>query len=227
MGNCLFEAAATIALATRNGDEYSFPLWNQRQHFNFGNCFRHDLPVINTYQEPHFHYKEIPYQPDLNLYGYFQSEKYFADCKPLIRELFTIKNSISFIPDTVSLHVRRGDYLTLGRAFNVLDANYYRKALDQVGARKVMVFSEDMAWCRSTFTGDEFMFMTGNHPHIDMALMSACEHNIIANSSFSWWSAWLNQNPGKKVIAPQDWFGPDLAPSHDTKDLIPEEWTRI
>lgn len=229
LGNCLFEAAATIALAVRNNDCYGFPLWEQGNYFNLSNCFHLDLSGNQKrYEEPHFHYSEVPYQTNLNLYGYFQSEKYFSDCKPLIRDLFTVKHfPISTMPDTVSLHVRRGDYLQLGRAFSILDVNYYHKALELVGAKKVMVFSEDVEWCKSNFVGPDFLIMPPTAPHLDMALMSCCEHNIIANSSFSWWGAWLNKNPNKKVVAPLNWFGPELAQTHNTKDLIPEGWSRI
>lgn len=176
MGNCLFEISATIALAVRNGDEYGFPEWDQAKYFNIpSKHFRTNVEFTSTYTEPHFHYAAIPYKKSLNLYGYFQSEKYFADCKDLIRDLLTPKMPAQTIPNTVALHVRRGDYLKLGKCFNILDTKYYHKALEEVGARKVMVFSEDMDWCEQNFKGNEFNFVTGNAPHVDMALQAACQ----------------------------------------------------
>ena len=102
---------------------------------------------------------------------------------------------------------------------------YYKEAIKLMDVNKFIVFSDDMSWCKENFVGDEFIFMENNSDYIDLWLMSLCDNNIIANSSFSWWGAWLNQNPNKKVIAPKKWFGPAI--NHNTKDLIPESWIII
>ena len=88
-----------------------------------------------------------------------------------------------------------------------------------------MVFSDDIEWCKHNFIGEEFIFAEDTNPVTALSLQLSCANNIIANSSFSWWAAYLNKNPSKIVIAPQKWFGPNLA--HDTKDLLPKEWARI
>ena len=88
-----------------------------------------------------------------------------------------------------------------------------------------MVFSDDLDWCKETFLGNRFTFISGNRDYQDLFLMSMCKNNIIANSSFSWWGAWLNTNLNKKVIAPKKWFGPQLSLSSD--DIYPNTWEII
>lgn len=229
LGNQIFQAAATIALAVRNNDKFIFPHWDSAKYFNLGNCFtdKKNISKIPEYQEPFFHYQAIPYQSNLNLIGYYQSEKYFYDCQDLIRYLFKSSISLPNLDDMVALHVRRTDYLTLTGCFANLEMEYYSKALELLKPKKVLIFSDDIAWCKTKFTDDRFSFSEDNSPIIDLFLMSKCGHQIIANSSYSWWAAWLNSNTNKKIVAPKTWFGPKLAPTHDTKDLIPDEWIRI
>jgi len=93
--------------------------------------------------------------------------------------------------------------------------------------RNVIVFSDDPAWCTETFTDDRFLISENTDNRVDMCLMSLCNDFIIANSTFSWWGAWLSANPDKKVIAPLQWFGTGYTKDHDTSDLIPDGWTRI
>lgn len=227
IGNILFEAAATIGLAIRNNDTYIFPHFQEDEAFNLQGCFSDNIITSCDYIEPHFSYKQISYQPNMNLHGYFQSEKYFDDCPDLINHLLSPKHPISYIANSVSLHVRRTDYLKLGKCFEILDLNYYNQALKEINAKKILVFSDDINWCKMNFSGDKFIFMENNSPTTDLALQSRCEHNIIANSSFSWWGAWLNKNPNKIVIAPKKWFGPELLLTHNTSDLIPAKWIKI
>lgn len=151
--------------------------------------------------------------------GYWQSEKYFAPISNTIRQTFHFQNinaqnqhigQIMKTEHSVSVHVRRGDYLG---AFPVQDMSFYDKAIkyfrDKYMAVRFYVFSDDLDWCRSHFIGDDMCFVDwnrGGDSPFDMYLMSCCRHNIIANSSFSWWGAWLNDNPQKEVIAPRLWF---------------------
>ncbi len=152
--------------------------------------------------------------------GYWQSEKYFEDIENVIRKDFTfpplndaaniafkdrIENSVS-----VSIHVRRGDYVGI---FPLLDMDYYQSAMDYFRGRykqvHFFVFSNDLGWCREHFTTGDVSFVdvnTGKDSYKDMQLMSLCNHNIIANSSFSWWGAWLNVHKDKEVIAPDVWL---------------------
>ena len=104
---------------------------------------------------------------------------------------------------------------------------YYQKAMELVGADKFLVFSDDMRWCKAHFTGNNFEFSEGNLPHVDLGLMIGCEHHITANSSFSWWGAWLDPNLQKTVVSPKQWFGSAMTSSHPIDDLIPSDWELI
>ena len=102
---------------------------------------------------------------------------------------------------------------------------YYKQALSKLpDINKVLIFSDDIEWCKQNFIGDRFIFIQ-EEDYISLYLMSLCDYNIIANSSFSWWGAWLNQNPNKVVIAPKLWFG--LKSNHNINDLIPSSWIKI
>jgi hypothetical protein len=174
--------------------------------------------------------------------GYWQTEKYFKDISDIIRQEFTLKTEFSIeekeitkqIKNTnaVSLHIRRGDYVTSKVANDVLGVcpmDYYQKAMKIVSDKFInptfFVFSDDIEWAKENLNfGYKMVFVEGNKNYEDMRLMNLCKHNIIANSSFSWWGAWLNNNPGKIVIAPKKWFN-DV--TYDIKDLIPESWMQI
>jgi hypothetical protein len=181
-------------------------------------------------------------QGTVYLDGYFQSEKYFNDITDKIRQDFTvaepfqgktlaIANSIKNDPAAVSLHVRRGDYITHPDFGGIVTTEYYERAIDRVRekipAAKFYVFSDDITWCKSELgLGSDTTFVS--HPELkdfeELILMSLCKHHIIANSSFSWWGAWLGQNPKKTVIAPKTWSN-----LHEDwyKDIIPDLWVRI
>lgn len=228
LGNAWLQAAATIALAYRNQDNFLFPPWEYQGWFRIPKeCFVNSLPKFKTYQEPHFHYTPIPYRGNMNLLGYFQSERYFKDQEGIIREMLTPCLEYDYL-NYVSIHVRRTDYLTLEGCYQILDMDYYQKAIELFNSdTKFLVFSDDLDWCRSRFKGAKFELSEERHPVKDLSKMISCSHQIIANSSFSWVAGWLNTNPSKKVVAPQKWFGPKLSPSHNTKDLIPEGWVKI
>lgn len=176
---------------------------------------------------------------DLLLCGYFQSEKYFGDQREgllkVLQPAFTMSSSD---PDEgrnyVSLHVRRGDYLDKPECHPVLPMSYYVQVIryfNSKGFYRFVVFSDDMEWCKEEinkerFVGSRFIYSVNQSALEDLQSMKACRHNIIANSSFSWWGAWLNNWPDKIVIAPKQWYGPAL--SHiNTKDLLPEKWITI
>ena len=226
LGNSIFEAAATIALAKRNDDQYIFPPWADAQYFNLNNCFSNSIQTTSNYEETCYAYRPIPYKPNLNIHGYFQSEKYFIDYADEIRRIFTPKSKIPRHNGVASIHVRRTDYIKFPNHHPLCDMSYYEKAMMEVGVNKFIIFSDDMAWCKEHFKGNQFEFSEGNAHYQDLALMASCEHHIIANSSFSWWGAWLNPNK-KNVIAPKRWFGPALAPTHPITDLIPNGWRLI
>lgn len=194
------------------------------------------IPLKHIYQEPFFQYHEFQYFDGIALWGYFQSEKYFRNHRQYILDIFSPSRDIDdYIdhkygrylgPTTTSLHVRRGDYVSRQDFHPVLPKQYYYNALSHVDYTKhVLVFSDDPAWCNANLDLDDCVFVSGEKDYIDMYTMSKCGNNVIANSSFSWWGAWLNNRVDKTVIAPKLWFGPNLP--HDTTDLIPEEWTVI
>ena len=134
-----------------------------------------------------------------------------------------------------SIHVRRGDYVTYYTQFPPVTEGYLRKAIELAAANgftKFLVFSDGIDWCKEVFStprykGYTFEYSEGKNEFEDMALMSNCEWNIISNSTFSWWGAWLNQNPNKIVISPSknNWFGKRVKLS--TEDIIPENWVQI
>ena len=156
---------------------------------------------------------------DIDLFGYYQTEKYFKHIEDEIREDFTFSEELyetcdTFIKenftyrDVISLHIRRGDYVS-NPNHPVQSLEYYRKALAKLPDLDVMVFSDDPEWCsqQELFSSDRFAIAEGNSPDADMCLMSLCKYHIIANSSFSWWGAWLAKS--EKVIAPRNWFAGD------------------
>jgi hypothetical protein len=228
MGNQMFQIAATIALALDNNTKYKIPA--HTLDMRFWPAYFHHLPTLNgepiehKYIEKDFSYSPIPFKENLCISGYFQSEKYFAHRRKEIIETFGISGPTKY--GLVSIHIRRGDYLKLQTKHPVLPLAYYKEAISQFPNHKFLVFSDDVQWCKKIFHGRQFQFSEKRTPKEDMALMAMCEHNIIANSSFSWWGAWLNQNPDKKVVVPETWFGPGNA-HLNTKDLIPETWQKL
>lgn len=204
-------------------------------------------PASGYRRERHYHFDPEILQPGDNLYldGYWQSHRYFGDAEDVIREDFTLRSA----PDgesgrllhdistceSVSLHVRRGDYVSnphAGQYHGLCSLDYYARCVDHIAAAcsdpRLFIFSDDPDWVLEQlhlpFPTVVVSHNNGQRAHEDLRLMSHCRHNIIANSSFSWWGAWLNRNHGRIVLAPQRWFA---AAECDTSDLLPESWLRI
>jgi len=129
--------------------------------------------------------------------------------------------------DTVSIHVRRGDYTNLQHIHPLQSIEYYENAYNIIDDKSinVLVFSDDIEWCKNNIKFENITYIEGETNIVDMYIMSLCTHNIIANSSFSWWGAWLNNNKNKKVIAPINWFGSQS--NLYTGDIIPKKWIII
>jgi hypothetical protein len=130
-------------------------------------------------------------------------------------------------PDTfTSIHIRRSDYIGNDAYHTNIQTDYYYDIIDSIAdINNIIIFSDDIDWCRANinFSEKSNILFSSNAPYVDLCAMSMCRINIIANSSFSWWAAWLNSNKDKKVFAPTNWFGP--ANSHlNTEDLIPNNW---
>jgi Glycosyl transferase family 11 len=160
----------------------------------------------------------------MDIKGYFQSYKYMEGYNKIIIDKLTPQYNFDGYKGT-SIHVRRGDYLIKQHYHPILEFGYYNEAMKICKSDKYYIFSDDIAWCKNNFIGPKFEFIENNHETLDMAIQSKCENNIIANSSFSLWSAMINKNPNKIVIAPKHWFGNKV--SNNTKDLIPENWITI
>lgn len=203
------------------------------------------------YQEPSFCYnkKALALQTPVYIKGFFQSYKYFIGYEKLIRELFTFplesldvvnEKLMATIKNTnaIAIHIRRGDYindLTTQQYHGNCSVEYYLEAIALVATKvndmKLFFFSDDSEWVKEQFESLPYpkIFVdhnAGESSWKDMLLMCSCKHNIIANSSFSWWAAWLNTNPQKMVVAPKKWFVKSEA-DMNTSDLIPPQWIRL
>jgi hypothetical protein len=227
LGNQMFQYAATFAASKRVGVDCEFPE-NEPNLFDIFNlsASRNTLATPLVYQEPTFEYKPIPKKDGLTLFGYFQSERYFDDFADDIRKEFTFKDSIDSTGEgVVAVHVRRGDYTTLQDHHPLCTLDYYKRAMDMFEGHSFLVFSDDIDWCRENIKGPKVMYSEENSAARDLQLMASCDHNIIANSSFSWWGAWLNENQDKKVVAPKQWFG--SAKPLETRDIYCKDWITL
>lgn len=273
LGNQMFQYAALRGIAAHRGFNWGIPNPGSSGLDEYGiennYCIFDTFKMIHATEEHYkvsthqrwavwkeFHFNEHLFNncpDDVNLDGYFQSEKYFKHIEQEIREDFQFHDEIyqpcKELIDSLGegrkifLHIRRGDpklpwaYVNLQNAHPVQTWDYYEKALsyfpDDI---PVVVFSDVIEWCKDQefFKPDRFIlsetldeFSDGQRvPWTDLCLMSLCTDAIIANSTFSWWGAWLISNKDKVVVAPKNWFGPHLS-FNDTKDLYLPDWTLI
>ncbi len=181
---------------------------------------------------------------DLYLDGYWQSPKYFEAIRTTLLEDFTLLSPMSgsaesianrmHVSTSVSVHIRRGDYVAnqkVAASYGPCTELYYKRAVAEIIKHipnpTWFIFSDDIDWVKDTLTfPGTVIYVSGEaaNDQEELLLMAACAHNIIANSSFSWWGAWLNQNPEKVVIAPSPWF--DTRPQ-DHADLLPSSWIQV
>lgn len=231
LGNVLFQYATALSAGVQCRAFTDDPEWGLKEH-----TMRVMMPGLEVVQKlpPHvkrfverrFAYDALPDfgNEDVLLEGYFQSERYFDERR--------VRSAVAMGPaeerdlkarfpqpfeyeDITSIHVRRGDYLKLPHRHPFVGKDYFRCALKRMPeVRHFLVFSNDVPWCRKFFLQEfpdrEFFFSEGLSPSDDMRLQSLCRNHIISNSSFSWWGAWLDPNPDKRVIAPSQWFGYDF-----------------
>jgi hypothetical protein len=228
--------------------------WRQRADRLLARMGLGRLPQApNRYSEPHFHYDAAfeTLGSDVALFGYFQSERYFAAIGDTLRALFQPREALgpaaqdmaarieaSALP--ISVHIRRGDYVqstVTARVHGIMGKDYYHKALSllrgSLGSESsIFVFSDDAAAAEEVLDflpREQLTHVRGDpaRPWEDMALMARCRHHVVANSSFSWWGAWLNPSEEKIVIAPRQWFTPGELRQRNTCDLCPSDWILI
>ena len=251
LGNQMFQYAAAKGVASKLDVPFMIPNHRQVFDDGIGNRYTillfdafkltsasllGPLRTENYVQENGFTFNKNLFKIDktenCSLYGFFQTEKYFKHIEKQIRKDFTFKDEIKDECDDlikqftnpIALHIRRGDFVWNNKNHPPLSLDYYKSALDLFDSdREVIIFSDDTEWCKEQelFADDRFAVAEGGDQFYDLCLMSMCDDFIIANSTFSWWGAWL-ANRGK-VIAPKEWFGETLG--HDTKDLYCKGWT--
>ena len=193
-----------------------------------------------------FDEKLLHIDDDKYIEGYFQSEKYFIDIREELLKRFIITSSTSNYTEKIkndilnssmscSIHIRRGDFTNSvnQNIHGTCDIKYYQNAMSYIGNTignvDYFIFSDDIDWVKDNLNVENAIYVDSKEnrlPHEDMYLMSLCSHNIIANSSFSWWGAWLNQNNDKIVVAPEKWFANDKF-YNQSSDIVPDNWEKI
>lgn len=217
----------------------------RRKIFRIAEYFR---PIYNRkfIIEPYFHFCSdiLRTRGSSYLSGVWQSEKYFKDNESIIRKELTLKNKLGATTvdwmsrvgacNSISIHIRRGDYATNKKTqqfHGVCPLEYYDRAInlisEKISTPVFFIFSDDVEWVKEHFKIPYSVFYVSSNKTPDyeeLLIMSKCKHNIIANSSFSWWGAWLNENKNKIVITPKKWFN---VANINTNDLIPSSWVKI
>jgi hypothetical protein len=250
LGNSMFQIAASIGYARKYGYQWSV----QEECLNNESSIHRVYPNLPKTRERGITYNEHPneicpthgthydqcrfdYHPIANrgdglyLLGFWQSYKYFEGSDEEIKKVFALPK-VEGYEDYVSIHVRRGDYVQHSGSFPPITMEYIAQALYSLNAKvkatKIICFSDDIQYCKDLYPKnlDQFQweFSEGRNELQDLSLMASCGHHIIANSTFSWWGAWLNPRSDKRVIAPKRWFADN---SKDTSDLTPASWLRI
>ncbi|MBA3816129.1 MAG: alpha-1,2-fucosyltransferase [Parachlamydiaceae bacterium] len=243
MGNNLFQVAATLAYGWEHQIEAYFPgLAGNIPHLQhvFSRC-NTNCPegAFTTWAEPSHKYHPIPFKNNVMLDGYFQSEKYFQNYRQkIIEHLEPRKEDLNYImdkyghlltqPKTVGVHLRWYFEDGAGSVFIQYGKDYLKKAMAQFPKDSLFIIcSNNPAFARKNMPEHitNVIFIENEADYIDLYLLSLCKHNIITNSTFGWWGAWLNNNPRKIVIAPYTWLHPVNGPI--TKDVVPKSWEKI
>lgn len=244
MGNFLFQAAAAMGYAWKHGLDFTLPCTTNDKINNpiylqhlVNTAWNEDLPTVVLKEQTHG-YQELPFREEwrghnIILDGYWQSEKYFKQFRDRILAAFEFP--WTHLSGTVSVHVRRTDYLTLTKKHPPVPKSWIENAMTLFPDHDFAFFSDDIEWCKREFgnRGDvSFGFdrdcVSPDMPLevVDLVEMSWCAHHICSASTFSWWGMYLNRNPAKRVIFPKNWFQPGYRKT-DTKDIIPEWCERL
>lgn len=241
MGNFLFQVAAAIAYAADHGLAYTVPtstgdtFWNPLYLQHLVNSDYNDrLESVRVEEKREFHFDPIPFKEEwrnrnIILDGYWQNPGYFRHREKEVRESFGFR----WTPKVghVSIHVRRGDYLTVKRG-NMLKhptvtKQWISDQMDKFKDVRFVFFSDDLSWCEENFKRPDAVFHHGPSEVDDLVAMSWCEHHICSASTFSWWGAWLNRNPNKRIIVPKHWLTPGWNNHQNTEEIVPKEWERV
>lgn len=250
LGNFLFQIANAYCYAKKTNKTLSVStndIWQVHKNLSeYKNNFFKDIEFVNShninfteYSEPNFSYDEIPnIDGNVKLHGYFQSENYLHNYEEDIKSMFLSNDCVISLKEkykdllenniTCSIHVRRGDYLQHQDIHFVQSINYYMRAVKLMPKESVfLIFSDDIEWCKNNFPDipERFVYIENQKDFEDLYLMSLCDNNIIANSSFSWWGSWLNRNENKIVVAPKLWIGSPT--KYNTKDLYCKDWIKL
>lgn len=239
LGNQLFQIASLFGICQKNGFQPVIPNdWKYKEYFPNCEKWIGDFTSKFSLNIPQFHFIGFDKvnHDNIMLDGYLQSYKYFNHIHEYIKTCFHVKgNEYKYDIPYTSIHIRRGDYLKYPNHHPVLSIDYYNEAIEKIGKNEDFVIcTDDKPYCQELINQGKFastnMFISdGNDEIVDFSTMIICENSIIANSSFSWWGAYLNRNPNKVVISPDPhtkWFGPAYA-NWKMDDLIPEEWIKI
>ncbi|WP_374448454.1 alpha-1,2-fucosyltransferase [Stella sp.] len=249
LGNQMFQYAALRGIAAVHGYEFCIPDSDFRDPFRDHQLFAafRMAGAVARGRVKGGHYRErtlafdegfVRHCPDgVSLFGFFQTERYFAHVADMVAADFAFdaavlarcRTAVGRLERPIALHVRRTDYLANRSKHHVLKGVYYAAALRRFAPdRPVVVFSDDIAWCRRQplFAGRRFLFANSGDNVADLCMMSLCDGHVIANSSFSWWGAWLARRPGVEVVAPGRWFARHQS-TWQAPDILPARWTAI
>ena len=241
LGNHLFQIATALSLAKKLNTNVIVEPFAEAGHrgiiptdlSGFSYSFDYGKTSFEGVGELSFEYSPLPIKDNIKLAGFFQSHKYFDDIKEeLIIKYFSpsvwvkeISKKYNPSENSLGICVRRDDYLMLQQNHCVLNEDYYQEIFydifHQVNIKDIFVFSDDMVWCRDVFSDINARFVEEDK-FVQLYLMTQIKHLILANSTFSWWGAYLNENKGK-IYVPNPWFGPNKS-NINTKDLFHTDW---
>lgn len=248
LGNQMFQISKAVAEGLKNNVPVYFRLQsfipmegnqpikytnNIFRNLNFDNS---KIPTKRINENSWFYYEtNYTYTEPTEFYGYYQSSKNFLNYKKNITDLFLpteeFKNKLKllypkiFNPNSVSIHVRRGDYLGISEILPVLDKSYFDYCIKDFENSDIFIFSNDKEWVKSNLKYDNSVVVEGLEDYEELWAISLCNHNIMSNSSFSWWGSYLNLNNNKKVLVPSAWFGPKGEKKYDS--IYESDWKII
>lgn len=229
----MWQMAFLLSYAKKHGLDYCVPtkvinphISGKQEAYRFpGIIYHSDPPPLTIWNEPHFHYAEIPPMDNVCFVGYFQSWRYYDEYREDVLKAFGFPWKMN--KGVVSLHYRAGDYKKWNDYHPIVSEEYIEKAVyyfAQRGYYNFLVFSDEIETIREILTKQDrfpamikFEYSEGKDEIEDLVAISCCQHHVCANSTFSWWGAWLNQNENKIIMMPQKWFGDKI--QNDTKDL--------